>query len=117
MSEQITGGVEDLLRRALAPVYPPDDLIDRLEVTLTSLSEMAADELEAWELSSMRDPRNWVRPVVAGAVGTAAGAGLVVLRVRGQQKKRKAASKNNLDFAERTLRAAADEAKRLLDLR
>jgi len=32
--------------------------------------EMAADELEAWELSSMRDPRNWVRPaaaVVAGA--------------------------------------------------
>jgi hypothetical protein len=117
MSDQFAGGVEDLLRRALAPVEPPDDLIDRLEGTLTSLSEMAADELEAWELSSMHDPRNWVRPIAAGVVGTAAGAGLVVLRVRNQQKKRKAASKNNLDFAERTLRAAADEAKRLLDLR
>ena len=26
----------------------------------------------------MRDPRNWVRPVAAVAIGTAAGAGLVV---------------------------------------
>jgi hypothetical protein len=116
MSDQFAGDLEGLLRRALAPVDPPDDLIARLEGTLTSLSEMAADELEAWELGAMRDPRNWVRPVVAGAVGTVAGAGLVVLRVRTHQKKRKAASKNNLDFAERTLRAAADEARRLLDL-
>ena len=36
MSDQFAGGVEDLLRRALAPVDPPDDLIDRLEGTLTS---------------------------------------------------------------------------------
>jgi hypothetical protein len=115
VSDQFAGELEGLLRRALHPVDPPADLIDRLQGTLTSLSEMAADELEAWELSSMRDPRNWARPVAAAAVGTAAGAGLVVLRIRTQQKKRKAASKNNLDFAERTLRAAADEAKRLLD--
>ena len=30
----------------------------------------------------MRDPRNWVRPVAAVAVGTAAGAALVVLGMR-----------------------------------
>ncbi len=44
---------------------------------------MAADELEAWELSAMRDPRNWVRPAAALVVGgTAAGAALVLLRAR-----------------------------------
>ena len=43
---------------------------------------MAADELEAWELSAMRDPRNWVRPAAALVAGGAAGAALVVLRAR-----------------------------------
>ena len=43
---------------------------------------MAADELEAWELSAMRDPRNWVRPAAALVVGGTAGAGLVLLRAR-----------------------------------
>ena len=38
-----------------------------------SITEMAADELEAWELSAMRDPRNWVRPAAAVVVGSAAG--------------------------------------------
>jgi hypothetical protein len=56
---------EGLLREALAPVEPPADLVERLESTLTSITEMAADELEAWELSAMRDPRNWVRPAAA----------------------------------------------------
>ena len=37
----------------------------------------------------MRDPRNWVRPVAAVAIGTAAGAGLVILRVRAHGKRRK----------------------------
>ena len=46
---------------------PPEDLAERLEATLSSLTELAADELERWELSSMRDPRNWVRPVAAVA--------------------------------------------------
>jgi hypothetical protein len=111
-----TGGdLESLLRRALAPVDPPEDLAERLETTLTSLTELAADELEAWELGSMRDPRNWVRPVAAVAVSSVAGAGLVVLRVRSHQKRRKATSKNNLEFTERTLRAAVGEARRLLD--
>ena len=73
---------EGLLREALAPVEPPEDLVERLESTLTSITELAADELEAWELSAMRDPRNWVRPAAALVVGGSAGAALVLLRAR-----------------------------------
>src|ERR687887_2421249 len=80
---------ESLLKRALSPVEPPKELEARLEGTLGSLVDMAAEELEAWELSAMRDPRNWVRPVAAAAIGTAAGAGLVVLRVRQQHRKQR----------------------------
>ncbi|HEX4467214.1 MAG TPA: hypothetical protein VH025_08495, partial [Solirubrobacteraceae bacterium] len=60
---------EGLLREALAPVEPPEALVQRLEGTLTTITELAADELESWELSSMRDPRNWVRPAVAVVAG------------------------------------------------
>lgn len=73
---------EGLLRQALAPVDPPEDLAQRLESTLTSLTELAAGELEAWELSAMRDPRNWVRPAAAVVVGGTAGVALVLLRAR-----------------------------------
>ena len=73
---------EGLLREALAPVEPPAGLAERLESTLTSITELAADELEAWELSAMRDPRNWVRPATALVLGTGAGAALVLLRAR-----------------------------------
>jgi len=73
---------EGLLREALAPVEPPADLVERLESTLTSITEMAADELEAWELSAMRDPRNWVRPAAALVVGGTAAGALVLLRAR-----------------------------------
>ena len=60
---------EGLLREAL-PRRATGELAERLEGTLTSITEMAADELEAWELSAMRDPRNWVarpRPWSSGA--------------------------------------------------
>ena len=73
---------EGLLREALSPVEPPEDLARRLEGTLTSITELAADELEAWELSAMRDPRNWARPAAAVVVGGAAGTALVLLRAR-----------------------------------
>jgi hypothetical protein len=63
---------------------------------------MAVDELESWELSSMRDPRNWVRPVAAIAVGTAAGAGLIVLGWRHQHRR------------QRNVRAAAVEVRRIV---
>jgi hypothetical protein len=81
MNEAIPN-LESLLRRALAPVEPPADLVGRVEETLTNLTELAAEELEGWELSAMRDPRNWARPVAAVVVGGAAGAALVALRVR-----------------------------------
>ena len=70
---------EARLRAALQPVEPPEDLPLRLERTLVELHELAADELEAWELSAMRDPRNWARPAAAAVVGAGAGTALVVL--------------------------------------
>ena len=59
--------IETMLRRALSPVDPPKEFEVRLDHTLGELVGIAADELEAWELSAMRDPRNWVRPVAAAA--------------------------------------------------
>ena len=44
MSEQAHTDFEALLRRALAPVEPPADLAARLESTLTTLTEAAAEE-------------------------------------------------------------------------
>ena len=75
----MSGDVEQLLRRALAPVEPPEDLSTRVRSTLQSISDMAAEELEGWELAAMRDPRNWARPAIAVAAGGAAGAGLLLL--------------------------------------
>ena len=104
---------EVLLRRALAPVDPPSDLSERVETTLANLTEMAADELEAWELSAMRDPRNWMRPVAATVVGTTAGAALVLLRARRRAKRRRPDS--TLDAAEKALRDVFGEARKLLE--
>ena len=105
---------ESLLRQALAPVEPPADLGARVERTLVSLTEMAQDELDAWELSAMRDPRNWVRPAAAAVVGVSAGTALVALRVRGRHRSRRQQSENLFDLLGRTARDAADEAGRLL---
>jgi hypothetical protein len=105
---------ESLLREALTPVDPPADLAQRLEVTLVNLTELAQDELESWELSAMRDPRNWVRPVAAAMVGAGAGTALVVLRVRSRHRARADASANLLDLAERTIQDFAEEARRIL---
>jgi hypothetical protein len=110
-----TADFEALLRQALVPIEPPDDMSVRLESTLVNLTDLAADELESWELSAMRDPRNWVRPAAATVVGGAAGAALVVVRVRQGRKKRVAESAHLLDLAGRTLRDLATEAQELLD--
>jgi hypothetical protein len=56
--------LEAVLKRALAPVDPPVELEKRLEVTLDSIVELAADELENWELAGLRDPRNWPRAAI-----------------------------------------------------
>jgi hypothetical protein len=113
MTEAATS-FEGLLREALAPVEPPADLVERLESTLTSITEMAADELEAWELSAMRDPRNWARPAAALLAGGAAGTALVLLRAR----RRGHGSPTDLgalrDTAERAVRDLSRETRKLL---
>jgi hypothetical protein len=115
----MAGDVEALLRQALAPVDPPVELEERLERTLGSLVEMAAEELEAWELSAMRDPRNWprqaLRPAAAVVVGSAAAVGLVAVRTQRKRHRRRAVSGSMLELAERTLRDVATEARRLAD--
>ena len=108
--------IEGLLRQAFRPVEPPDSLSTRLEATLQELTDLAAEELESWELSSMRDPRNWVRPVAAVAIGTAAGAGLVIIRVCTQHRRQKK-HVHGLELAQRTMRSAADEVRRVIDRR
>ena len=111
--------IEAKLKAALAPIEPPEELSLRMESRLGTLVELAADELEAWELSSLRDPRNWpraaVRPAAAVFVGAGAGAGLVVLRTRRRRHKRRAQAHNVLDLAERTLRDVAREALRVFE--
>lgn len=111
--------LETRLHRALAPVDPPEELELRLEKTLGSLVEMAADELEAWELTALKHPRNWPRaalgPAVAIVVGSGAAAGLVVLRTRRRRHRRRGQARGALDLAERTLRDAVREAGRVID--
>jgi hypothetical protein len=91
-SGRLTGSswqVEQLLADALRPIEPPERFSGRVEDTLSAVSQAAAEELSDWaeelsenELRALRDPRNWVRPVVAvGAGGFATGA-LVLLEVR-----------------------------------
>jgi hypothetical protein len=77
--EERPSGVEPLLQRLFAPVEPPERLGARVEARLQSISQLAADELDGWELAAMRDPRNWVRPALAVLGGSAAAAGLVLL--------------------------------------
>ena len=81
MSEAVSP-FEGLLRQALVPVEPREEFPERLEGALTSITEMAAEELESWELSAMRDPRNWARPAAAVVLGGGAAVGLVLLRAR-----------------------------------
>ncbi len=82
MSEAAGWDVERLLGDALRPMEPPERLSGRFEDTLAAVTQAAAEELSDSELSALRDPRNWVRPVIAvGAGGVATGA-LVLLEAR-----------------------------------
>ena len=85
--------LEALLNDALRPIEPPEDLAGRVESTLTAITEQAAAELSSWaeglsegELQALRDPRNWVRPVAAVAVGTVAGGALVLVGMRRRRR-------------------------------
>src|SRR4051795_5132954 len=87
--------VEALLSDALRPIEPPERLSSRVESTLAAITQAAAEELSDWaeelseeELRALRDPRNWVRPVVAvGAGGLATGA-LVLIEMRRRSRQR-----------------------------
>jgi len=91
-SERLTGStwdVERLLGDALRPIEPPERLSGRFEDTLSAVTQAAAEELSSWaeelsesELRSLRDPRNWVRPVVAASAGGVATGALVLLEIR-----------------------------------
>jgi hypothetical protein len=96
-SQSPVGGwkVEHLLSDALRPIEPPERLSGRVEDTLSAVTQAAAEELSDWaeelsesELRALRDPRNWVRPVAALGVGSAAAGALLVLEIRrrGQQQ-------------------------------
>ena len=84
-----TWEVERLLGDALRPIEPPERLSGRFEDTLSALTQAAVEELSDWaeelsesELRALRDPRNWVRPVVATGVGGVAAGALVLLELR-----------------------------------
>jgi hypothetical protein len=86
---------ERLLADALRPIEPPERLSGRVEDTLAAVTQAAAEELSDWaeelsesELLALRDPRNWVRPVLAVGVGGVATGALLVLeaRRRGRQQ-------------------------------
>ena len=98
--------IEALLRSALVPVEPSEGLSDRLERGLSELTDLAAEELADWELSAMRDPRNWARPAAAVVVGTTAAGALVLVRARQQHKKRDVTGVRAL---QRGLREVADD--------
>lgn len=85
--------LEALLADALRPIDPPDDLATRVESTLSGIAEHAAAELSSWadelsegELEALRDPRNWVRPMTAVAVGSAAAGALVLVGMRRRRR-------------------------------
>jgi hypothetical protein len=103
--------VERLLRSALVPIEPPEALSDRLERGLSELTEVAAAELADWEMSAMRDPRNWARPAAAIVVGSVAAGGLVLVRARQQQKKRHS---SGLRALEKSIRGVADDIEKRL---
>jgi hypothetical protein len=93
MAAETPGDVENLLRSALRPIEPPENLSGRLEETLSAVTEAAAEELSAWaeelsesELRSLRDPRNWVRPAAAIAAGGVAAGGLVIVELRRRKR-------------------------------
>jgi hypothetical protein len=93
VTDESQARLEALLSDALQPIEPPEDLASRVETTLSAITEQAAAELSSWaeelsdsELESLRDPRNWVRPVAAVAAGTLAGGALVVVGMRRRRR-------------------------------
>jgi hypothetical protein len=107
--------IEQLLRQALQPIEPPLELEQRVEDRLRTIAVAAVEELEGWELSAMRDPRNWLPTATAAGVGAASAVGLVLVRTQRKRHKRRAASGNMIELAEHTVRDLAREAGKVID--
>jgi hypothetical protein len=88
--------IESLLADVFQPVEPPERFSDRLRDTFSAIRDAAAEDLTGWadeltesELDSLKDPRNWVRPVVAVAAGGAATGVLVLVEFRRRGRRRR----------------------------
>jgi hypothetical protein len=106
---------EARIAQAFRPVEPPEELEARLEMRLSALVDLATDELEKWELSAMRDPRNWVPTIAAATIGGTAAVGLVLVRTQQQRAKRRAASRNPVELVGNTVADLGREAGKLAD--
>lgn len=107
--------IELLLSRVLSPVEPPERLKESVQARLEKWTDQAVDDIESWEISAMRDPRNWgkiVKPAAGAAVVATAGTALVLLRAHNQSKQQK--SLDPFEAAEKTARLVAEEARKLL---
>ncbi len=98
--------IEDLLADVLRPVDPPERMSTRLQNRFSAISEAAATDLSDWaeeltesEMKSLRDPGNWVRPVVAVAAGGLATGALVVFEVRRRGRQRSSGLKSAIEDA------------------
>jgi hypothetical protein len=88
--------IENLLADVFQPVEPPQRFSERLQLAVSSISDAATSDLTGWadeltesELDSLRDPRNWVRPVVAVTAGGIATGAMVLFEVRRRGKRRR----------------------------
>lgn len=88
--------LEDLLADVFQPVEPPERFSDRLRGTFSAIRDAAAEDLSGWadelaesELDSLRDPRNWLRPVAAVAAGGVATGVLVAVELRRRSRRRR----------------------------
>ncbi len=96
--------IESLLADVFQPVEPPERFSDRLRETFSAIRDAAADDLTGWadeltesELDSLRDPRNWVRPVAAAAAGGVATGVLVVVELRRRGRRRRSRIENLIE--------------------
>ena len=103
--------VERLLRSALVPVEPSEAMSDRLERHLSEITDAAVEELADWELSAMRDLRNWGPTAAAVVVGGVGAGALVLVRARQQQRRREA---TGLRALEHSMRAVTGDLRKRL---
>jgi hypothetical protein len=88
--------IESLLADVFQPVEPPQRVSERLHQAFEAIGGAATSDLTGWadeltesELDSLRDPRNWVRPVVAVTAGGVATGAMVMFEIRRRGRRRR----------------------------